>query len=111
MKTDRLAIAASENEGLFGLPHGVLSSPDEWIALAIGLAAVAAAWLYDGDLDLAPIRTAAVVGIAVSIGLSLAAPPIVTDEWHIPVIVVTLALGGGFVLFRRRRDTGKLGRR
>jgi hypothetical protein len=98
--TERLSLALSQNEGIFGVPHGVLSSPDEWIALAVGLVAVAVAALYDGDLDVRPVGTAAVTGILVSLTLSLVAPAVVTDEWHIPVMVVILALGGAFVLYR-----------
>jgi hypothetical protein len=101
MSAELLALAASSNEGVFGIPHGILSSPDEWLALAIALVAVAVAWLYDGELDLAPVRTAAIVGIAVSLALSVIAPAAVTDEWHIPVIVVLLIFGGAAALFRR----------
>ena len=97
--TERLLLALQQ-EGIFGVPHGVLSSPDEWIALAIGLVAMAVAVLYDGDLDLKPVGTAAVAGILVSLVLSLVAPSVVTDEWHIPVMVVILALGGAFTLYR-----------
>lgn len=98
---DRLLLALQQaEEGIFGVPHGVLSSPDEWIALAIGLVAVAVAVLYDGDLDLRPVGTAAVAGVLVSLGLSLLAPSVVTDEWHIPVVVVILVLGGAFALYR-----------
>ncbi|UPV98851.1 hypothetical protein M0R88_09935 [Halorussus gelatinilyticus] len=96
-----LALAA--NEGIFGVPHDVLSSRDEWLALGIGLIAVAFAVLYDGDFDLRPLRTAAVVGIVVSLGLSALAPPIVTDEWHIPRVVLVLALGAAYAYRRRDR--------
>ncbi|MFC4448993.1 hypothetical protein [Halorussus aquaticus] len=89
----------ASNEGVFGVPHGILSSRDEWIALAIGLVAVAL--LYDGDLDLRPRGTAAIVGVAVSLVLSGVGPPVVTDEWHVPVVVVVLVFGGAAVLFRR----------
>lgn len=102
MILDPAALAASSEEGIFGVPHGILSSPDEWTALAIGLVAVAVAVLYDGDLDLHPVRTAAVVGILTSLGLSVVAPPLVTDEWHVPVVVVILAVGGALVLFGKR---------
>lgn len=98
--TERLLLALPQEESISGIPHGVLSSPDEWIALAIGLVAVVVAVLYDGDLDLKPMRTAAVAGILVSLGLSLVAPAVVTDERHIPVMVVILVLGGAFVLYR-----------
>ena len=98
--TERLLLVLQREDGIFGVPHGVLSSPDEWIALAIGLVAVAVAVLYDGDLDLKPVGTAAVAGILVSLVLSLVAPSVVTDEWHIPVVIVILALGGAFVLYR-----------
>ena len=97
---NELLLALQKEEGIFGVPHGVLSSPDEWIALAIGLVAVAVAVLYDGDLDLKPVGTAAVAGILVSLVLSLVAPSVVTEEWHIPMMVVILALGGAFVLHR-----------
>ncbi|UPV72811.1 hypothetical protein M0R89_09640 [Halorussus limi] len=96
-------LALASNEGIFGVPHGILSSRDEWIALGIGLIAVAFAVLYDGDVDLRPFRTAAVVGIVVSLGLSVLAPPIVTDEWHVPLVVLVLALGAAYAYRRRDR--------
>ncbi|WP_435180175.1 hypothetical protein [Halorussus sp. AFM4] len=99
-----LLVALAANEGVFGVPHGVLSSRDEWLALGIGLVAVAFAVLYDGDLDLRPVRTAAVVGVVVSLGLSALAPPLVTDEWHIPVVVVLLAAGAALALRRREGE-------
>ncbi|WP_232686666.1 hypothetical protein [Halobacterium zhouii] len=60
--------------GVFGIPHGVLSSTDEHIAFAIGLVAL--------------------VG-------SFAAPAAVSNEWHIPVLVVVLVVGS--VAFARHR--------
>ena len=99
--TGDLLLPLASNEGIFGVPHGILSSPDEWIALAIGLVALAVAILYDGDLDLRPLLPAAVVGIIVSLTLSILAPPIVTEEWHVPLVVLILALGGAYVLHRR----------
>ncbi|NEU57858.1 hypothetical protein [Halorussus sp. MSC15.2] len=98
---ENLVFALPSNEGVFGVPHGVLSSRDEWIALAIGLVAVAVALLYDGDLNLRPLGTAAIVGVAVSLLLSAVGPSVVTDEWHIPVVVVVLVFGGAAALFRR----------
>ena len=98
-----LLVALASNEGIFGVPHGILSSRDEWLALAIGVVAVAFAVLYDGDLNLRPVRTAAIVGIVVSLGLSALAPPLVTDEWHIPVVVVLLVVGGALALRQREK--------
>ena len=87
--------------GIFGIPHGILSSPDERIAAAIGVIALLFALLYDGDLDLRPISGAAVVGILVALLGSFLAPEVVAEEWHVPVIVVLLVLGG--VALARRR--------
>lgn len=86
--------------GIFGIPHGLLSSPDEWAALAIGLLALAAATFYDGDLDLSPVPGAAIVGIVVALVASFVAPPVVTNEWHVPVIVVLVVIIG--VIFVHR---------
>lgn len=88
--------------GIFGIPHGILSSTDEWIAAAIGVVALLFALLYDGDLDLRPVSGAAAVGILVALLGSFVAPPIVAEEWHVSVIVVLLVLGG-VVLARRRQ--------
>ncbi|WP_254545294.1 hypothetical protein [Halomarina pelagica] len=89
--------------GIFGVPHGILSSPDEWIAFAIGLVALVIATLYDGDLDLTPVSGAAGVGILVALVGSFVAPPAIANEWHIPVFVVFIVLAGAFVA-RRRAD-------
>lgn len=88
--------------GIFGVPHGLLSSPDEWAALAIGLIALTAAVFYDGDLDLEPVSGAAIVGIVVALAVSFVAPPVVTNEWHIPVIVVLAVIIGSVIVHRRR---------
>ena len=87
-------------DGIFGVPHGILSSPDEWLAFAIGLVAVAAAVLYDGDLDLRPVGLAAVVGVLVSLGLSAVASSAVTNEWHVPVVIVLLVVVGAIARLR-----------
>lgn len=97
-----LPLAAGPPRGIFGVPHGILSSPDEWIALCIGLAALAVALFYDGDLDLRPLRQAAAVGVAVALLGSVAAPAVVTEEWHVPVVVVLLVVGGAYLTHRRR---------
>ncbi|MFB6186060.1 MAG: hypothetical protein ABEI86_04230 [Halobacteriaceae archaeon] len=89
-----------EPRGIFGIPHGILSSTDEKIALTIGIIAFIAAWYYDGDLDLQPIRGAAAVGILVAIVISFLAPAPISNEWHIPVLVVLLLIGGGVVIFK-----------
>lgn len=95
--------------GIFGHPHGILSSPDEVIAFGIGVLAVVIALAYDrfsdGTLDLRPVSRTAVVGVFVGLLGSALAPPIVTDEWHIPVVVVGLfiAVGAAVVEYRRRR--------
>jgi hypothetical protein len=88
--------------GIFGIPHGILSSTDEKIAFVIGLIALIAAVFYDGDLDLAPVSGAAIVGIIVALIGSFIAPPAVTNEWHIPVIVVLIIIGGVIIMHRRR---------
>jgi hypothetical protein len=88
--------------GIFGLPHGILSSVDEKIAFGIALVALAFALLYDGELDVRPVSGAAIVGLLVAIVASIAAPPAVTNEWHIPVLVVLVVLGGAVVATRRR---------
>lgn len=88
--------------GIFGIPHGMLSSVDEKIAFGIGLIALLAAVFYDGDLDLAPVSGAAIVGIIVALIGSFIAPPVVTNEWHVSVIVVLLVIGGAIVVHRRR---------
>lgn len=87
--------------GIFGVPHGILSSPDEWIAAAIGVVALVFAVLYDGDLDLRPLSGAAAAGIVFALLGSFLAPPVVAEEWHVPVVVVLLVLGG-VALVRRR---------
>jgi hypothetical protein len=89
-------------KGIFGIPHGILSSTDEKIAFGIGLIALVAAVFYDGDLDLAPVSGAAIVGILVALIGSFIAPPVVTNEWHIPVIVIILVIGGAIIAHRRR---------
>lgn len=91
--------------GIFGIPHGLLSSPDEWAALAIGLLAVGVAVFYDGDLDLEPVSGAAIVGIVVALAVSFVAPPVITNEWHIPVIVVLAVIAGTIVVHHRRDST------
>lgn len=88
--------------GIFGIPHGMLSSTDEKIAFAIGIIAVVAAVFYDGDLDLAPISGAAAVGILVALIGSFIAPPVVTNEWHVSIIVVLLIIIGAIITHRRR---------
>lgn len=80
----------------------MLSSVDEKIAFGIGLIALLAAVFYDGDLDLAPVSGAAIVGIIVALIGSFIAPPVVTNEWHVSVIVVLLVIGGAIVVHRRR---------
>lgn len=80
----------------------ILSSVDEQIVFAIGLAALVVAVLYDGDLDLRPVSGAAAVGVLVALFGSLVAPPAVANEWHIPVIVVLLMIAGAGVAYRRR---------
>ncbi|MFB6142912.1 MAG: hypothetical protein ABEJ30_06170 [Halorientalis sp.] len=88
--------------GIFGVPHGLLSTPDEQVAFLIGLAALVVAILYDGELDMRPVSGAAAVGVGVALVGSLAAPAAVSNEWHIPVFVVLL-VAGGVVYARRRR--------
>ena len=80
----------------------MLSSTDEKIAFAIGIIALMAAVFYDGDLDLAPISGAAIVGVIVALIGSFIAPPVVTNEWHVSVIVVLLVIGGAIVVHRRK---------
>jgi len=88
--------------GIFGVPHGVLSSTDEKIAFVIGIVALLVALLYDGDLDLRPLSGASAVGVLVALFGSLVMPSVVTEEWHIPVFVVLLVLGGVYLASRRR---------
>lgn len=83
--------------GLFGLPHGVLSSPDERIAFAIGIVALFAAVLWDGELDLAPVSVSGGIGIAVALLGSFLAPAAVSNEWHVAVVVVGIVLVGVLV--------------
>lgn len=91
--------------GIFGIPHGVLSSVDEKVAFAIGLLALAAAVGYDvlsdGDLDARPVSGAAGVGVGIALVGSFAAPAAVSNEWHVPVLVVLLVLGGVLLTHRR----------
>lgn len=89
------------NSGIFGIPHGILSSTDEMVALLIGIFALVVAVFYDGDLDLRPMLGAAVVGFGVAILGSAVAPPIITNEWHISVVAVLVVIGG--ILLARRR--------
>ncbi|MFB6104717.1 MAG: hypothetical protein ABEJ57_06495 [Halobacteriaceae archaeon] len=79
--------------GIFGIPHGILSSTDERIAFLIGLVALAAAILYNGELNMRPVRGAAAVGIVVAVLGSFAAPAAIANEWHIPVLVVLVVSG------------------
>lgn len=88
-------------EGIFGIPHGILSSADEGIALGIGFVALVVAVFHDGDRDLQPVSYAAVAGITVALVGSAVAPAAITEEWHIPVIVVLIVTGGAFVAYRR----------
>lgn len=88
--------------GIFGIAHGILSSIDEKVALVIGIVALLAAVFYDGDLDMKPVSGAAIVGILVALVGSFLAPRAVSNEWHIPVIVVVLVVAG--VVIGRRRD-------
>ncbi|WP_435154642.1 hypothetical protein [Haladaptatus sp. DFWS20] len=88
-------------EGIFGIPHGILSSSDERIAFGIGLVALAVAVFYDGELDLAPLSGAAVVGITVALFGSFIAPPAIANEWHIPALVALLVIGGVVAVHRR----------
>lgn len=87
--------------GIFGLPHGVLSSPDERIALAIGMVAFFAAVFWDGELDLAPVSVSGAIGIAVALLGSLVAPAAISNEWHVAVVVVGIVLVGTVVAVRR----------
>ena len=87
--------------GIFGIPHGLLSSPDEWAALAIGLLALATAVFYDGDLDLEPVSGAAIVGIVIALIASFLSPAAIANEWHIPVIVVLVVIAGAILAHRR----------
>ncbi|MFB6073343.1 MAG: hypothetical protein ABEJ88_10315 [Halobacterium sp.] len=88
--------------GLFGVPHGVLSSTDEKVAFLIGVVALAAAVLHDGELDMRPVSSASAVGVAVALAGSFAAPAAVSNEWHIPVLVVLLVAGS--LLYARQRS-------
>jgi hypothetical protein len=87
--------------GIFGVPHGLLSSPDEWAALGVGVLALGAATFYDGDLDLSPVPGAAIVGIVVALVASFIAPPVVTNEWHVPVVLVLGVIVGAVLVHRR----------
>lgn len=87
--------------GVFGVPHGVLSSPDEWVALGIGVIALVLAVAYDRELAIDSPSGAASVGIAVALAASFLARPAVTEEWHIPALVVLVVVGG--VAYTRRR--------
>lgn len=88
--------------GIFGVPHGILSSADEQIAFAIGVVALAAAVFYDGELDMQPVSGAAAVGVLVALVGSFAAPAAISNEWHIPVLVVLLVAGS--LLYARQRS-------
>lgn len=87
--------------GIFGIPHGILSSGDEKIAFLIGIVALVAAVLYDGELNLHPVSGAASVGIAVALFGSFIAPAPIANEWHIPVFVVLLVVAGAVFAYRR----------
>ena len=89
-------------DGIFGVPHGILSSHDEWIALAIGLIALIVSVVYDGELDLTPVRGAAIIGVITALVGSYAAPPRVTNEWHVSVFVVLVIIVGVVLVHRRR---------
>lgn len=80
--------------GVFGIPHGVLSSTDERVAFVIGLVALLVAVFYDGEFDLQPVSGAATAGILVALVGSFAAPQVISNEWHIPVLVVLLVIAG-----------------
>ncbi|MFB6281872.1 MAG: hypothetical protein ABEH40_07630 [Haloferacaceae archaeon] len=85
--------------GVFGVPHGILSSTDERIAF--GIVALLIAVLHDGELDMRPVSGAAVVGVLVSLLGSFLAPRVVSEEWHVPVLVVLIVIAG--VVIARRR--------
>lgn len=88
-------------QGLFGIPHGILSSADEKIALVIGIVALLAAVFYDGDRDVQPLSGAAAVGVVVALAGSFALPAAVSNEWHIAVVVVLILLGGIVLVYSR----------
>lgn len=87
--------------GIFGIPHGILSSADEQIALLIGVVALVVAVFYDGDRDLHPVSGAAAVGILVALFGSFVAPSAIANEWHIPVLVILLVSAGAVIAYRR----------
>lgn len=87
--------------GIFGIPHGILSSTDEQIAFVIGIVALVIAVFYDGDFDLQPVSGAAAVGVLVALFGSFVAPDAISNEWHIPVLVVLLVITGVVVGYHR----------
>lgn len=89
-------------KGIFGIPHGILSSVDEKVAFSIGIVAPIAAVFYDGDFDIRPVSLAAIVGILISLLGSFAAPQAITNEWHILVLVVLLVVAS--IVIARRRE-------
>jgi protein-S-isoprenylcysteine O-methyltransferase Ste14 len=99
--------------GVFGLPHGVLSSPAEWVALGIGVVAVFVAlvllFVQGREAHGRALAWSGAGGILVALVGSVAGRPAVTDEWHIPVGVV-LVVGGGVAWFRRRERKRQRGR-
>jgi hypothetical protein len=87
--------------GIFGVPHGVLSSTDEWIAVGTGIVVLFVAIFYDGDLEMRPLSGAAVAGLVVVAIGSLIAPPSIAGERHIFELVVT----GPAIVYRRGYET------
>lgn len=90
-------------KGVFGIPHGILSSLDEKIAFGIGVAALLVAVFYDGDMDLQPVSGAAAVGTLVALVGSFVAPQAISNEWHIPLAVVLSVIAGVVIAHRRER--------
>lgn len=95
--------------GIFGVPHGILSSPDEIIVFGIGLLAIIVGLAYDvfsdGSLDLGPMSMMAALGIPVSLTGSVLAPPIITNGWYIPIIVVVLFVAVGMAVARHQEGS------
>lgn len=95
MSLEFVSAIVSGPEGIFGIPHGILSSVDERVAAVLGLVAIAFFAMQKGDS-----RDARAVAYALVIfGFALAfLPGIIQDEWHVGAIVIAI-IGAGAIRY------------
>ena len=81
------------------IEHGPLSKPAEIAQLLIALIGFGIAALADGDSDARPVGAVLSVAAIISLVISVAAPPAITEEWHVGIIVVVLI--GSLIVYNR----------